>query len=77
MLQILERHRDIEYPNMGLLNDKAYETLSKTECLEEFKKFRIDGLKLCPLCNSNPFPENLCKLVFSQRISAQLVERWV
>ena len=72
MLQILERYKDIEDPDMGLLNGKAYETLSKDECLEELKKFRINGLNLCRLGNINPLPENLCKMVFFAKATAML-----
>ena len=54
MLRILKSYRDQEDPDMGLIEDKPYETLSKKECLDLLQKFSIDGLELCRLGHINP-----------------------
>ena len=64
MFKILKRYTDEKDPDMGSVGDKAYETLSKAECLEMLKNHGIDGLELCRMGNINPLPECLCKLTF-------------
>ena len=70
MFKILKRYRDEEDPDMGSVGDKAYETLSKAECLEMLKDHGIDGLELCRMGNINPLPEFLCKLTFFAGLEA-------
>ena len=44
---------------MGSWDDKPYETLSKSECMEILSTYNINGLELCRIGNINPVPETL------------------
>ena len=45
---------------MDMVDWKAFETLSKAECLEYMRKYGINGLELCRMGNIDPVPEFLC-----------------
>ena len=62
MFKILKCYRVEENPDMGSVDGKAYETLSKAECLEMLQNHGTDSLELCRMGNINPLPEFLCKL---------------
>lgn len=75
LVKILKKFRDEEDPDMGSLDGKSYETLSKSECLDELKKYGIDSLELCRLGNINPLPESLCKLAYFAGVTCPASER--
>ena len=64
MFKILKLFRDSEDPEMGTVDGKAFETLSKAECLEVISKYGVNGLELCRMGNIDPLPEFLCKLAY-------------
>ena len=64
MLKILRHFRDHEDPDMGEIDGKAFEVLSKAECLDIIKRHGIDGLDLCRMGNIDPIPKLLYKLAF-------------
>ena len=64
MFKILKMFRDNEDPEMGYVDAKAFETLSKTECLKIINKYGINGIKLCRMGNIDPSPECLCRLAY-------------
>ena len=64
MFKILRLYRDNEDPSMGEIDGKAFEVLSKAECLDIIRGHGIDGLELCRSGNIDPIPECLCKLAF-------------
>ena len=64
MFKILRMFRDTEDPEMGCVDGKAFETLSKSECLDIIGKYGVNGLELCRMGNIDPSPEFLCRLAF-------------
>ena len=57
MFKILRMFRDTEDPEMGCVDGKAFETLSKTECLGIIKKYGVNGLELCRMGIIDPSQE--------------------
>ena len=53
LLKVLKRFRDEEDPEMGLYEDKPYETLSNAQCIQILEKHGIDALEMCRLGNIN------------------------
>ena len=73
MFKILKMFRDNEDPEMGYVDAKAFETLSKTECLKIINKYGINGIKLCRMGNIDPSPECLCRLAYFR---ARCARKW-
>lgn len=70
-LEILEKFRDIDDPELSELNGNTVSILSKDECVEELKKRKIDALKLCKIGGIDPRTENLCKILhFAMELEA-------
>ena len=63
MVQILELYRDNDDPDLGELDGKSLQTLSRDENLQCLKERGIDGLRLCRLGLIDPRPEFLCRLL--------------
>ena len=64
MFKILKMFTDYENPETGSIDGKAFESLSKSECLKIISRHRVDRIELCRMGNIDPSPEFLCKLAY-------------
>ena len=65
MFKILKMFTDYENPETGSINGKAFESLSKSECLKIISRHGVDRLELCRMGHIiDPSPKFLSKLAY-------------
>ena len=62
-MAILRKYRENEDPELGSVDGKKIETLTKEELIKATKKRGVDPMVLCELGAIDPRQENLCVIL--------------